>query len=294
MRVAPVLPRTLAALALAVVPALGTALPATAAAPATTDTVTYTPQERRAALAHWTQARMKEVGGAVDLGPTGPLTKKWTGAPVKTVGRLFFVNQKGDDTYCTATAVKSGNRSVVMAAGHCARLPASPDNTYTDLVFVPGYDKGARPYGVFPVRASVTPRSWAQDGENDIAAFTVDPVGGRTLTGTVGGRPVAFGRPAGGRITAFGYPATRPQRGEELLYCAGPSKAAPHQELSVPCDMSGGASGGPWLADFDPRTGLGTLVSVNSHGDALDHSTAMYGPVLGATARQVHERAERA
>ncbi|MEU7135636.1 peptidase [Streptomyces sp. NPDC046261] len=287
----------LSAVAVACAATLGAApSPATAAgaAPgAEVAEVAYSPQERRQALAYWTPERMRKVGGTVDLGPTGPLTKTWKGAPVKTVGRLFFVNADGADTWCTATAVDSGNRSVVMAAGHCVRRGASPVNTYTDLVFVPGYAKGARPYGVFPVRATVTPASWAHDSVGDIAALTVDPVKGRRLTEVTGGQPVAFDREPGGEVTAFGYPASTPQRGEELLYCAGPSKAAPDDETVMPCDMTGGASGGPWLADFDATTGRGTLVSVNSHGDALEHSTTMSGPVLGAAARRVHDRAQR-
>ncbi|WKK23635.1 peptidase [Streptomyces olivoreticuli] len=284
----------LSAVALACAVALGAAPPpATAAAPATAE-VTYTAKERQEALAYWTAARMRKVSESVDLGPTGPLTKEWKGAPVKTVGRLFFVNANGDDTWCTATAVRSGNRSVVLAAGHCVRRGASPANTHMDLVFVPGYAKSAQtPHGVFPVRATVTPASWAQDARTDVAALTVDPVGGKRLTDAVGGQQVAFDREPGGQVTAFGYPATRPQRGEKLLSCTGPATAAPDDELRMPCDMTGGASGGPWLADFDTKSGLGTLVSVNSHGDALEHSTAMFGPVLGAAARAVHERAQR-
>ncbi|MEV6670289.1 peptidase [Streptomyces sp. NPDC051162] len=283
----------LSAVALASAVALGAApSPATAAAPATAE-VTYTAEERQEALAYWTADRMRKVSASVDLGRTGPLTKEWKGAPVKTVGRLFFVNANGDDTWCTATAVESGNRSVVMAAGHCVRRGASPANTHMDLVFVPGYSKSAQaPYGVFPVRAVVTPDSWAREARTDVAALTVDPVEGKRLTDAVGGQRVAFGRGPGGQVTAFGYPATRPQLGERLLYCAGPATAAPDDELRVPCDMTGGASGGPWLADFDAKSGLGTLVSVNSHGDALEHSTAMFGPALGAAARAVHARAQ--
>ncbi|UQI45409.1 peptidase [Streptomyces sp. HU2014] len=291
--------RRLSAVALASLAAVGAAPSlATAAAPASpapeVAEVTYTAKERKDALAYWTAARMRKVSESVDLGPTGPLTKEWRGAPVKTVGRLFFVNADGADTWCTATAVKSGNRSVVMAAGHCVRRGASPFNTYMDLVFVPGYAKGSRPYGAFPVRATVTPKSWAEESRTDIAALTVDPVGGRRLTDVVGGQPVGFDRAPAGAVTSFGYPATRPQRGEELLHCSGPAEAAPDDEWRMPCDMSGGASGGPWLADFDARSGLGTLVSVNSHGDALEGSTTMSGPALGAAARQVYERAQRA
>ncbi|MEW1748972.1 trypsin-like serine peptidase [Streptomyces angustmyceticus] len=274
-----------------------TPIPATAAPKAPADkvsTVTYTAAERREALAYWTPARIKAVGKSVDLGPTGPKSQPWRGATMKTVGRLFFVNADGADSWCTATAVRSANRSVVMTAGHCVRRPASPFNTHVDLVFVPGYHKGAQPYGAFPVRAALAPRTWAEDGVNDVAALAVDAdAKGRRLTDVVGGQAVAFRRPVGGRTVAFGYPATRPQRGEELLQCTGTTVRAPGDEQSVPCDLGGGASGGPWLTDLDAATGQGVLVSVNSHGNGLSDSTHMYGPMLGDVAEQVYKRAER-
>ncbi|MEU3618997.1 trypsin-like serine protease [Streptomyces sp. NPDC006872] len=270
------------------------ALPAAAAAgTGQVSTVTYTAAERAAALSYWTPARMKQVSRAVDLGPTGPLSKPWTGKAISSIGRLFFVDSRGQDTWCTASAVTSENRSVIMTAAHCARLGSSPVNTYSDIVFVPGYAKGKAPYGRYAVKATMTPRSWAEDTVNDIAAMVVaTPAYGKRLTDAVGAQNIAFGRPAGERVTAFGYPATSPQRGEELLYCAGTSQRAPEGEQRVPCDLGGGASGGPWLAGFNSATGKGTVVSVNSHGKG-DGGTPMYGPTLDKTARALYDAAQR-
>ncbi|MFE3017083.1 trypsin-like serine peptidase [Streptomyces sp. NPDC059256] len=280
--------------------ALAAPLPATAAAPkapaAAADPVSvlsYTAKERKAALAYWTPARIKAVGKSVDLGPTGPKTKPYRGATLKTVGRLFFVNANGDDTWCTATAVKSANKSAVMTAAHCVRRGSSPYNTNMDMVFVPGYHKGKMPYGAFAVRSAVTPRTWENDSVNDMSALVVDAdKKGRKLTDVVGSQAIAFNRTVGGTISALGYPATRPQRGEELLRCVGTAKKE-HGAQFIPCDMTGGASGGPWLANFNTTTGKGTLVSVNSTMDSFT-PTKMYGEILGATAKKVYDRAQRA
>ncbi|MEU6485640.1 peptidase [Streptomyces sp. NPDC046887] len=273
------------------------AAPAVAAAPVKAgpiSTVTYPAADQGAALRYWTPERMKKVGGTVDLGPSGPLGKPWTGKAVPSVGRLFFVNHKGQDTWCTATSVTSGNGSVIMAAAHCARLGSSPVNTYTDLVFAPGYAKGKAPYGRYAVKATMTPRSWAEDTVNDVAAMVVaTPVKGKRLADAAGAQQIAFGRKAGERVTAFGYPATTPQRGEELMHCAGTTKPAPGNELLLPCDLAGGSSGGPWLAGFDPATGKGTVVSVLSHGEDLASSSPIYGPVLDQTARAAYDAAQR-
>ncbi|MGW1978995.1 trypsin-like serine peptidase [Streptomyces sp. NPDC001889] len=269
------------------------AAPARAAAPDPVSVLKYTAKERKAALAHWTPARIKAVGTSVELGPTGPHAKPWRGTPLKTVGRLFFVNANGHDTWCSGTAVKSANKSVVMTAAHCVRRGSSPVNTHMDMVFVPGYSKGKQPHGVFAVRSAATPRSWERDSVNDMAALTVDADRkGRKLTDAVGGQAIAFNRPVGGAVSAFGYSATSPYRGEELLRCSGKAKKE-HGTQMIPCSLSGGASGGPWFADFNTTTGKGTLVSMNAALDSLA-PTKMYGEILGSTAKKVHDRAQRA
>ncbi|GGR90587.1 hypothetical protein GCM10010252_31760 [Streptomyces aureoverticillatus] len=252
----------------------------------------FTAKERKDALAYWTPARIKAVGKSVDLGPTGPKAKPWRGSTLKTVGRLFFVNARGADTWCTATAVKSANKSAVMTAAHCVRRGSSPVNTNFSMVFVPGYSKGKQPYGAFAVRSAATPRSWETDSTNDMATLVVDAgKDGKKLTDVVGGRAVAFNRPVGGTISALGYSATRPQLGEELLRCVGKAKKKDGVQ-AIPCDMTGGSSGGPWFADFDAGTGRGTLVSVNSSLDSMT-PTEMQGEIFGATAKKVYDRAQR-
>ncbi|MFE4945439.1 trypsin-like serine peptidase [Streptomyces sp. NPDC056641] len=287
-----------AALALlAPVPATAlTALTAQAGAAAAdpVSVLKYTAKERREALAYWTAARIKAVGKSVDLGPTGPRAKPYKGATLKTVGRLFFVNARGADTWCTATAVKSANRSAVMTAAHCVRMGSSPGNTNTAMVFVPAYNKGKQPYGAFAVRSAATPRTWENDSVNDMSALVVDAdKKGRELTDVVGGQPISFDRAVGGTVTALGYSATRPQLGEELLRCVGRTKRE-HGTQMIPCDLTGGASGGPWLADFDATTGKGkgVLVSVNASLDSLE-PTKMYGEVLRSTARKVYDKAQQ-
>ncbi|WP_244164798.1 trypsin-like serine peptidase [Streptomyces silaceus] len=166
------------ALALAVPVPATAATSATVQARAAADPVSvlkFTTKERKDALAYWTPARIKAVGKSVDLGPTGPKAQPWRGTTLKTVGRLFFVNASGADTWCTATAVKSANRSTVMTAAHCVRRGSSPYNTNMSMVFVPAYHKGKMPHGAFAVRQAATPRTWETDSKNDMSALTVDP-----------------------------------------------------------------------------------------------------------------------
>ncbi|MEV8022407.1 trypsin-like peptidase domain-containing protein [Streptomyces sp. NPDC086554] len=272
--------------------AADTAVGIAASGEAAITTVRFTAEERRETLGYWTADRMRKVVAGAALGHDAASVKPWNGPAVKTVGRLFFTNEQGQDSYCTATAVRSRNHSAVMTAGHCVQLPASPGNHYSNMVFVPGYGEGKRPYGTFAVRAFAMPRSWERDAKNDVAVVVVDERKGKSLTDTVGGQAVAVDRKPGGKVTVFGYPDSQEQRGERLMYCAGTTKAAPQDKQSVRCPMEGGSSGGPWLADFDEKSGRGKLVSVNSFGDAAEGASAMEGEVLGATAGELHKRAQ--
>lgn len=58
------------------------------------------------------------------------------------------------------------------------------------------------------------------------------------------------------------------------------------------CGLTGGASGGPWITDFDPATGSGKVVSVNSwsYGDR----NGMGGPIIDASAARCLANAARA
>ncbi|MDI3417477.1 trypsin-like serine peptidase [Streptomyces luteolus] len=311
-----IVPPALAVASVAAVVAAG-ALAGPAIREAALTEVTFTAAERRDTLAYWTPDRMREVGANAPLGHDSAAVRPWGGPEMRTVGRLFFTDEKGVDSYCTATSVRGRNRSTVMTAGHCVQLPASPGNHHTNMVFVPGYgeksgekngdrsraESGEKsraesgenrlPYGVFVIRAVVMPRSWEQDATTDVAAVVVDPRSGKALADTVGGQQLAVGRKPGGKVTVFGYPDSREERGERLMHCSGTTSATPDGKQSVPCPMEGGSSGGPWLAGFDAKSGRGALVSVNSFGDAEEGSSVMEGEVLGPLAGQVHARAER-
>src|ERR1700710_2167120 len=95
-------------------------------------------------------------------------------------GRLFVV-QNGKEGFCSATAIDSPSRRLVLTAGHCVNTGpegGKPGKWSSYLEFVPGYNLGAAPYGVFVL--SGQPRSlpgWTREGnpDFDLGAFLVAP-----------------------------------------------------------------------------------------------------------------------
>ena len=284
---------TRAALVFVVVATVGAPVAVADTAPVRVDTVTQADQA--AALAYWTPERMREVGKDANV-PAERLAKPWEKPAPKGVGRFFFTEVPGGDSWCTATAVPGANRDTVVTAAHCVH----PGLTRTDeeikaknIVFVPGYDRGKTPMGVFPARAFVAPANYSLM-PYDVAMVVLAKQNGRHVADVVGTQRIAFATLPTGPVNMFGYPGSQLAYGEFLMRCTVTAtffNNGAGDGWQSPCDMAGGSSGGPWLADFDGRTG--TIFSVVSRG-GLDedlHTTNLEGPTMGDAAKLAYTKA---
>lgn len=212
-------------------------------------------------------------------------------APVKHIGKVFFT-MGGSNYVCSGNAVSSANESTVATAGHC--LNEGPGTDATKFIFVPAYENGAAPYGKWTARALYSPTAWSRDGDMayDTGFAVMEPLAGETLTASVGGSGVAFNQGYGLAYKSFGYPAASPFNGETLKSCTGTATRDSNNPQfgtqGIPCDMTGGSSGGPWFIGTDPfRTNAaGVQNSVNSYG--YNRSAVMYGPYWGAVIEQTY------
>jgi V8-like Glu-specific endopeptidase len=226
-------------------------------------------------------------------GPGSPWTSP--GAVRATTGKVFFT-VGGDDQVCSAGTISGANRDLVVTAAHCVQDASGV--WARNWIYVPGYDRGHGPYGVFTARRFLVPNAWSRrhDESHDVAIVALDSVGGRHVADVVGAQKVAFDQPRGGVVYGFGYPTGGRYDGERLAYCSGRTHPDAHrltEDQGLRCDMSEGASGGPWLARFSPTTGVGVVTSVNSFKYSDDPAT-MYGPYFGAAVRRLYEEAQHA
>ncbi|WP_063813838.1 trypsin-like serine peptidase [Herbidospora daliensis] len=243
-------------------------------------------RKRQAAPAKTRQARRAPVSSA-----------RWqSGGLVGRAAGRVFLTMDGVDFVCSAGSVRSANRDVVVTAGHCVK-----DGTGAwarNWVFVPGYDEGARPLGTFSARRMFVAGPWsrAADDSYDVGMVALNPQLGRHVNDAAGALEIGFGVKRGQQTHGFGYPADPPYDGERLMYCAGSARPDPHSQThdqGLRCDLTAGASGGPWLTGFDAATGRGTVTSVSSFKYSDDNSM-MYGPYFGSAAKQVFDMAEKA
>ncbi|MDI2130666.1 trypsin-like serine peptidase [Yinghuangia seranimata] len=193
------------------------------------------------------------------------------------------------------------------------------DITNDKQVFVPGYLGDApdfasqAPYGVWVVDKIYTTGQWSEfsrvggagvnmfNFQYDVAMLTVlDPLRpGVRLTDVTGSQHIAFTSGVDKLTYAFGYPAAPSfgsaplarYDGRNLVYAKNPARRDLLMSLNytVSANLSGGASGGPMLQDFDPVTGIGTQVSVNSFNYSqwmpFGNAENMVGPSFTETTR---------
>ncbi|MEU8663469.1 trypsin-like serine peptidase [Actinoplanes philippinensis] len=186
-----------------------------------------------------------------------------------TVGKVFFHNPgDGSDYVCSGSAVNSTSKNVVSTAGHCVYDPDN-DNWMDNWVFVPYYDHGARPYGTWYAAQLTTFNGWVDDGDYDwdVAFVNVWRTSGARLVDRVGGNGLAFNYPDDVYVTVVGYPAEDPFDGEWQYYCQG--NIYPRwfsDQVGFDCLLTGGASGGPFLYEYNNTSLLGYVNGVVSNG----------------------------
>jgi hypothetical protein len=261
-------------------------------------------QDKAAVQRYWTPERMRKArpadrilsgtyaAAAKPVRPAkralaaAPVTPPYTSQPTSTNGKVFFTDD-GLNYVCSGTALISGNKSTVWTAGHCVHDGAS--NFHTNWTFVPAYLDGSAPYGEWTARQLLTTSGWASSGDFsfDNGAAVVNLNGGRALTDVVGGRNPSFNSARKQSYAAHGYPAAPPFNGERLYVCTSPlvydDTSANPPTMGIDCDMTGGSSGGGWIAG-------GGVASVNSYGYSM-LPNVMFGPYQGSVSQSLYTQA---
>ncbi|UUN29575.1 serine protease [Streptomyces sp. FIT100] len=260
--------------------------------------------------------------GVTDPTPR-PVEARAVAAPyhdsVPEAGKVFFDGPKGS-MVCSATVVQDpanpGRSNMVWTAGHCVHA-GKEGGWYRNIAFVPSYNNGAEPPSRSATKDEIAPYGvwwgdWAQTSEQwisqgaatggqgapyDFAVIHVTPEkggNGKSLEETVGSAlPVDFDAPAVPEIEsmkATGYPAAPPFDGERMFQCEDQPgrlslKANDPTMYRIGCTMTGGSSGGGWVAAG--RDGKPALVSNTSIGPVTAGWLA--GPRLGAEAKGIYE-----
>ncbi|GAA0965250.1 peptidase [Acrocarpospora macrocephala] len=240
------------------------------------------------------------------------------------VGKVFF--KLGTKEYwCSGSVVHSKNRNLVATAGHCGYSLAQ-NRTVENWIFIPSYANGSTDAGIYVGHTLFLHLDYPGKGDfdRDYAFVTVNrgftwktTSGGyqRTDVGRLEDKVGAFRFTATKgtslAVNAFGYPAgahpdgSRPYNGQTVRPCSGvtdrkyvtaPTYLLSHGVLLRSCGFTAGASGGPWVLNYNQARQTGfingvTSLTWNVNGDGkLD---AISTPYFNAVTQRVYAEAAK-
>ena len=235
------------------------------------------------------------VSPAIGSGPIeaayNPNLSSW--APTaRSNGKVFFV-KSGVSYVCSGSIVNTEGADTVWTAGHCVH-GGQGGTVHSNWTFVPAYDDdlaNPRPYGTWSAAGLWTRTAWVNNSDfsEDMAVAIMNThLGGWHIVNYFGGHGFTANQGKSVWENAMGYPAEAPFDGGNLYRCWGTSSPEwdfgfiSAQTIKIPCDMTRGSSGGPWLYSYDGSWGY--LNGVNSRIDKIVGPTIMLSPYFDDTA----------
>lgn len=229
------------------------------------------PYNKRAKHRHWSKPKRKIIRKICD-GESSCTTflpeKLRDRNPHIAIGKVFFT-LRGFNFFCSASSVTSrnpegsGNRKTILTAGHC--LNDGGGMFATQFIFVPGYDQGEAPYGIWPATNLFTTTEWntgqglafSRDVGFALAASGNGDYAGEDLHDVVGALGIKFNKKKllGTKYAANGYPIENWGGEEPVITLGSVSVLDQNYEpnpFGVPSLLTGGSSGGPWLLRYLP------------------------------------------
>lgn len=283
--------RSLARVALLVLPALVALLPASAmAVPPAIHVLKATPLAASKALRVRGRAPATRFHWGPRAGASSVRVLNSAADGIRTNGKILGVDPVAGDYSCSGTALNTPSHSIVLTAGHCV---IEGGREGRQISFVPAYDHGDRPFGTFEVETVYVMPQWrhSENPDFDVAALRVKPNSLGALTDVVGGRGFATSKSRLAAFQIFGYPAAHAE-GEELRSCRAHGLGSDHltyrfsglPTMPASCDMAAGSSGGGWLFDGEFISGV---TSYSYQGRPTQLFSPYFGPEIGNFLRQL-------
>ena len=239
---------------------------------------------------YWTRDRL--LGATPWHGPGYRSGQSKTAHPARLnlrVGALFEHDANGNH-FCTASPVASPGRDLLITAAHC--INGGKGGGYRqDIVFIPGYQDGQEPYGVWtPAQLLVAPQ-WmnSSDPDFDVGFIVLKPDDGKNIQQVLGANQLGIDPGYQIKVRVTGYPASE----DAPVTCVNKTSEQSPTQLRLECDgFTGGTSGSPWVTGFNTKTRTGTIVGVlGGYEEGGNTEGVSYSSYLGKEVQQLYHQA---
>jgi V8-like Glu-specific endopeptidase len=220
------------------------------------------------------------------LASTSQNGQAFTGTP--PVGALFTTSAgKLGQHFCTASVIDSPAGDLAITAAHCVT------GTSGTVDFVPGYDNGSTPDGVWTVTKIYVDQAWrsSSNPDDDFAFLQISQPGSSVpVEDVTGAEQLATGTPASRQLVqVIGYPNSSNQP----ITCQNWLREPMADQLEFDCGAyTDGTSGGPFLSEVNQSTGQGMVIGViGGYQQGGNTPQISYSSVLGANAAALYKTA---
>src|SRR6516225_5488017 len=177
---------------------------------------------------YWTQSRLLAATPWREPGyRPGPSASAAASEPGVRVGALFEHDASGDH-FCTASVVASPGRDLLITAAHC--INGGKNGGYRqDIVFIPDYRDGQKPYGVWvPAHLLVAPQ-WenSSDPAYDVGFIVLKPDDGKNIEEVLGANQLSIDPGYENLVRVTGYPASK----DAPVTCTGATSEQSESQL---------------------------------------------------------------
>jgi V8-like Glu-specific endopeptidase len=207
---------------------------------------------------------------------------------IPAVGALFTTSAgKLGQHFCTASVIDSPNGDLAITAAHCVT------GTSGTIDFVPGYDNGSTPYGVWTVTKVYVDQAWSSSSsvDDDFAILRIgQPGSSEPIEDETGAEQLVTGTPASRQqVQVIGYPNAT----DQPVTCQNWLKEPMTDQLEFDCGgYTDGTSGGPFLSEVNQATGQGLVIGViGGYEQGGDTPQVSYSAVLGPSAAALYQTA---
>jgi V8-like Glu-specific endopeptidase len=204
------------------------------------------------------------------------------------VGALFTASAgKLGQHFCTATVIDSPGGDLAITAAHCVT------STSGTVDFVPGYDNGHTPYGVWTVTKVYVDQAWnsSSNPDDDFAFLRLSRAGSSVpVEDETGAEKLATGTPASHQqVEVIGYPNST----DQPITCQNWLSEPMAGQLEFDCaGYTDGTSGGPFLSKVNQKTGQGTVIGViGGYQQGGNTPQISFSSVLSANAAALYKTA---
>jgi V8-like Glu-specific endopeptidase len=213
-------------------------------------------------------------------------------APQAAIGALFFTTASGalSSHFCTGTVVSSPTKDLVLTAAHC--VYGSGYGGYAKgVVFVPGYEDGNAPYGIWLPSKIMVDSNWttSTDPDDDVAFLRVHRGTDTDLQDLTGADRLAVDPAYRTLVRVIGYPGDS----DAPVLCDNYTSEQSATQLRWACaGYPTGTSGSPFLSQIDSSTGIGEVTGViGGYETGGDSSNVSYSSYFGSRVNSLYQQA---